>query len=674
MKLKTFFFKNRKEKIRGQLWIPSLIGFSLFMLQTVMVMISFENWNQRQYRLTRIHQLCEELWRGDMMRLSGFVAAAAGILCGLYAFLYLHSSRKVDFYHSLPARREELFLKRVVIHLKHYLIPSAAVTFLSICACALQGEFSLKILGYGVGVWMFQLAIFLMSYGVTVLAVVLTGTPLLAALGTMVFHVYGLALSGLILGYMLEFFDTFYNQRYYIGSLMWPTPLGGGLYCAEQALARGNVKPVLLYILVMFLIWCAAFSFYKRRPSEAAGRSMAFPKLGILIKYMLQVPMTLGIGLVIQSFTDSSEKKAVWWIFGLTVGAIFGHVVMETLYSMNFRSAIKNKRHFACICMLAAVFMIVFRFDLTGYNTWYPKSKKLDKLFINLQTLSYEDAESLSQVASRYQGSARWWETGNYMPFSAESPMYDVLEAIAQKQGTENTEDKDVLLVNYRLTSGKEKKRKYFIDEQDAVNIMNTICMNPEYLAYKWPDYEEKKECLENVWFDIPYEPYKETSFGDDKKLEFYEAFRKDVEQAEISDYMECPLGSIYFDYEYELETEPEFIYETDTREISFTDSFYIFPGFENTLALMREEGMSLEFDAEDIKEIRLLDMTESRENPEETVYKDKGEIEELLPGLWSQGVWCAWLPYNEDYMAVLKLEQKGEDREVSMWASPELP
>lgn len=671
MKLKTFFSKNMREDVRGQLWIPSLIGFSLFMLQTVLVMVSFENWEQRQYRLTRIHQLCENLWREDMVNLPGFVAAAAGIICGLYAFLYLHSSRKVDFYHSLPTGRETLFIKRVMTHLKHYLIPSAVVTFLSICACALQGEFSLKILGYGVGTWIFQVLIFLMSYGVTVLAVVLTGTPLLAALGTIVFHVYGAALSVLILEYMRVFFNTFYSSNYDISPALWPTPLGGGLYSAEQMLLHRNFKPVLVYLLVIFLVWCVSFVLYKKRPSESAGHSMAFPKIGIVIKYILQIPMILGIGVIIQSMVNNSEHKEIWWTFGLAVGAIFSHVVMETLYSMNFRSFMANKRHFVCICMLAAVFTAVFHFDLIGYDTWYPKPEKLDKLSLNLRSLSSEYGYSLSEIGLRY-GEALWSEEGErgYISFSAESPLYAVLQKIVKNQDAESIEDKSVILVNYRLGSGKEEGRRYFINEQDAVNIMEAICMEPEYLEYKWPDYEKKKELLEKVWFDTSYE-YQDISFRGDKKLAFYEAFRKDVEQAELSDYMEYPVGRILFDYQYKIDIEPEFTYDTDSITLNATDSFYIFPGFENTLELMEKEGISLELQAEDIQEIKLLDMTESRENPEETVYAEKEDIEELLPSLKPQEIWCAWLPYTYDYQAVLEMKGEENDWELAMYLDP---
>ena len=51
----------------------------------------------------------------------------AAVVIGAAGFVYLHNQKKVDFYHSLPVRREMLYL---VYHVDGILI--LAVTILSI--------------------------------------------------------------------------------------------------------------------------------------------------------------------------------------------------------------------------------------------------------------------------------------------------------------------------------------------------------------------------------------------------------------------------------------------------------------------------------------------------------------------------------------------------------------
>ena len=124
MTSRNLFFKLMKEDLKRRLWA---IGFSVLALFFAMPMAAamgigeignqykqwlisgtgYENMVPETLRQTKILRLAGEILGFENYALFMVVGAAAMIL-GLTGFLYLHSKKQIDFYNSLPVKREML--------------------------------------------------------------------------------------------------------------------------------------------------------------------------------------------------------------------------------------------------------------------------------------------------------------------------------------------------------------------------------------------------------------------------------------------------------------------------------------------------------------------------------------------------------------------------------------
>ena len=111
MTSKNLFFKLMKEDLRSRIWALALIGIGFFFLYPVTV--AFLAGEIKDYPIYEQGLLWYrdqiQTWLSFENGMMVLVMAVAGLVCGLSGFSYLNSRSKVDFYHSLPVRREMFF-------------------------------------------------------------------------------------------------------------------------------------------------------------------------------------------------------------------------------------------------------------------------------------------------------------------------------------------------------------------------------------------------------------------------------------------------------------------------------------------------------------------------------------------------------------------------------------
>lgn len=138
-------------------------------------------------RQTKILRLAGEILGFENYALFMVVGAAAMIL-GLTGFLYLHSKKQIDFYNSLPVKREMLFtvkfLDGFLIILAAYLINMFAA-FGIFCGNGIAAGDLFKMMFASFAVNMIG---FLLIYVVMVIAVLLTGNLFISILGAGVLY------------------------------------------------------------------------------------------------------------------------------------------------------------------------------------------------------------------------------------------------------------------------------------------------------------------------------------------------------------------------------------------------------------------------------------------------------------------------------------------------------
>ena len=133
MTSKSLFFRLMKEDLKRRLWAFGLSFLTFFFAMPVLAAMGVTNLEQ-QYALwmedagnydfgagntaetefsRRLGELAVESIGLENV-VMGFLVITAALVLALTGFLYLHSRKQVDFYHSIPVRREILFTVRFV--------------------------------------------------------------------------------------------------------------------------------------------------------------------------------------------------------------------------------------------------------------------------------------------------------------------------------------------------------------------------------------------------------------------------------------------------------------------------------------------------------------------------------------------------------------------------------
>ena len=388
MTSRNLFFKLMKEDLKRRLWA---IGFSVLALFFAMPMAAamgigeignqykqwlisgtgYENMVPEALRQTKILRFAGEILGFENYALFMVVGAAAMIL-GLTGFLYLHSKKQIDFYNSLPVKREMLFtvkfLDGFLIILAAYLINMFAA-FGIFCGNGIAAGDLFKMMFASFAVNMIG---FLLIYVVMVIAVLLTGNLFISILGAGVLYGYLPAVSLLIEGLKSLFFvtrgregDVYWLAKYGSPIGYFTKLAGAGLDAFHsdqfyddidygfsriqmelQSTADSGAELLKLCGLGIFaavILTGIALVLYRIRPSEAAGKAMSFKKTQAPIKILLLIPMTVTTTVFLWSIYYSGVWAAVGFTGNLFIsilgaGVLYGYLPAVSLLIEGLKS------------------------------------------------------------------------------------------------------------------------------------------------------------------------------------------------------------------------------------------------------------------------------------------------------------------------------------------------
>ena len=109
---------------------------------------------------------------------------------------------------------------------------------------------------------------------------------------------------------------------------------------------QGAALAAVLFVLTLIFTAVSYFA-YIHRPSEAAGKPMVYGKLAAVIKFMVVVPCGMGTGFVFY-LIPTSHARNIWCVFGMILGTVLAHGMIEALYQMDFHAFFFQKGTAAC--------------------------------------------------------------------------------------------------------------------------------------------------------------------------------------------------------------------------------------------------------------------------------------------------------------------------------------
>lgn len=680
MRSKTCSSKYVKTVSKGKGWLPAFLTLGYLLAFPVVSLLMIGNWSGFRYTAYQMEILYDNLWKDGFLLTGGVVVSLAAFLNGINGFIYLYSKKQTDFYHSLPVKRSRMFWNRVYTGLVYNLVPYVIMEFFAVCIGAARGFFSLKLMKSAILLLLFHLLLYFMVYFSVVFVICITGNLLMGAVCLGAVYTYGPLLSFLIMGYRSVFYHTYTLEKTY-GLIRFlqtsgsPAALALNFY-KNYSQGRGMGYLLAIVFVTIFFIIVSYFA-YTRRASEAAERPIVYKKTALVIKFLIVIPCGLSAGYIFY-LLPTNNMRIFWWIFGLILGTVLAHGIVEVVYGMDFHCFFKKKAQLLLAGIMVAVCAFVYQTDLFHYDTYLPNQNKIEAISLNLLPFGNWGSSSVSRNPDNtfeVSDSDKWYkeELTALNGKGIGDKTYQVLERILENQGIwyeKSNSDADNSLesgeeyvfctgVKFRLSSGRNIYRRYFISAKESRELLTALYEEENLKEHNQRILELDTEYLEEIFFNAADGNGYLIFQGDNEKAgELIEALKKDIQKSSVEDFLKVPCGNIQLSYNLPgREKADRMTPGTETYQVSAYGNCTIYPSYKNTMKILRETGYPLTVEEAFVKKVSITYYREDGQTVTED-YTDEKEIEAVkkaaVPVIGS----FVWLDYAENISVSFETEQ----------------
>lgn len=640
MTSKSLFFRLMKEDLKRKIWAISLSFLMFFFWMPVAAAMAIsslkqnmERWiangtlfgegitAQMEYK-TRLTYLVTEVL-GFENPLTAITIGIAAIVLALTGFMYLHSRKQMDFYHSIPVRREMIF---AVKYLDGFLI---VVSTYLINMIFTLGIFAANGVGLSMAaapafLAMFvHMAGFLLIYALMTIAVVLTGNFFISILGGIVLFSYVPVFLALAQGLMYLFFATINTRELPLGEWMVhgsPIAYYSSLISEGYGLEPGEYGAVAekaaAALIVVFLMTAIALVFYKIRPSESAGKAMAFQHSKAPIKILLVVPVTIFAALLFWNVYYSLP----WAMFGFLLGLVLSHGIIEIIYNFEFRKLFANPVQMGICAVLSLVVIGFFRYDVIGYDRYLPKEEDFQSASIYAYAIKDWNGYGLPRKSENGY-SWNYMDGADYAAGNMGVTDYGLVQAIAAA-GIENAQisrEKQILNqwtdaketepgywtsleVGYHLKNGRKVYRTYSVNVTALRETFDELYVAPEYKEGVYPVLSYNVDNLAGI-YEARDSRIKGITKDQETMQELLSSYKEELAALTLEERSkETPVTSLRFltvaEYDYikniTASRHPNYNGEFYLDDMNRVNFFPVYPSFEKTIALLKENGSGL--------------------------------------------------------------------------------
>lgn len=582
-----------------------------------------------------------------------FLAAAAGA----QGFGYLNDRRKVDLYYSVPVDKKRRFLVIYGNGIAIYVLPAVLGILIGSAIALPWDAMTRQSLVYIAAGFVRNLLLYLTAYHTTVLAVMLTGNRFVA-LG-LTAYLLGCEwwLYGLLQALRTAFYHTATDYWQHGGpklSVLYdylsaaPVRPYSGFRSASRAMLIGILpyygKWIILALVLLALSWLA----YCKRPPEAAQKALAFGWMKPAVKIFTAVPGALQIGVFVYG---ASGGSALLMLVGALAGGVLICGAMEVLYEFDIRRLAGHLWSDGVTLALILAVYAVFRYDMTGYDKYVPEPDRVESYAVNLgysELLWDEEGHPLSTA-----------ENGRDHMFLTDAEAVVKLAQKAQKDRYEDMAFPQEARVLYRLKSGRQVQRRFWVDLENPANeeLLNRIVGTPAY-----------KTCVYQIMADSFHADSVKTmtyrngaavmALQPEDAAAVAEAYRQDMEAFDFSTMLrEKPCGLV------------------EIRHLSqYCQTLPVYESFRHTTELLQSLGVyyPLQLPAEEIENIsvtrydtwtddesgEVLQKTNARAD-----FDEEGQIREILAAVYPAELEMARWPFayartEEDYSVYITFKR----------------
>lgn len=667
MTSKNYLCKSIKENVRRNfyLFVMSILGFlaalpiaAVMELDGVSNVMDYASGMPIQKILTPVQERFLHIV-GPANPLPMLIVMSAAVVLGIVGFYWLYAGEKTDFYHTLPVKRENLFLSQFLSGFLIFLIPYLFCLVIAFFVGASYGAVTSYAFIFAGMAILYHVIYFLVFYSAAILAVMFTGNLFTGILAYVTFMAYGPLVFGTFRYMNDRFFSTLSNFRnpailgylspvatYFTVMQRYNYHYDGNI--TEMAKKLFSEKFFLYGLMLAVLFTAAAVLAYRKRPSESYQKAIAFRKLQPVIKILCISPVAILGGLL---FGANLNGRFVWFVIASLVLAVLLCMAVEFLYTMDIRECIRPKASMGIILAMIAVVILGYRMDVLGVDSYLPPKEKLESMSIRFNeingTLSFPDdyefyntADFLDEVRVKKFDSiyeiAKAGVSNSKNVNLEKSPsvepraIEDTTEVLARSVYTKSMAGEYPSFVNidiaYHLKSGRTVYRTYsLLRSAEFLQKIGEIYDNWEYRSKLLPTHYFTEEQIGHLYIQDIKDYNRQIDAGKEALKDLYKTYKTEYEGMAYEDALKNRVVG-YLMAEYKVQTGAD----EYTSEIKFP----IYDNFAKTLDMLKKmnEEIYTETSAEDVEYIQLNYWDDGKDKEEKV--EDPEEIQKILEQL----------------------------------------
>lgn len=683
MTSKNLYFKLMKEDLKRRLWAVSLITLGFFFLYPVVAAFTAGNIKDLSIYETyekALEHYAQQLigWLSFENGMTVFVMVLVSLICGLSGFSYLNSRRKVDFYHSIPVRRERLYLVNYVNGILIVAVPYVISIVLAVIVGIANGVEGVRLWSVAFPACGLHLTYFILMYSTVVIAAMMTGNLIIGILGSIVLTFYIPLATSLTNGLFTMFFRTYdwSRQNTSFDILVRLSPVVEYIMQVGKY-AEGDLSliAVLMALLVSAVLAALGCILYKKRPSESAGKAMAFAVTCPVIRILIVILSSIGFG----GFFWSLRESTGWMVFGVLCGAMIAHCVIEIIYYFDFKKLFGHKRQLLACILISVAVLFVFCYDIFGYDTYMPKTDKVKYASVHVDNLNnwtsygtfqpqtdgsytWEDISSVEYIRDHMQ----YEDVENVLNIAASGVEnvrrdreqrsrkgYGEAVSTREREADKNDDIYSSVGICYTLNSGRKVYRRYNINLDKNMPHMERLYASEQYHKGTFPLMSIPSDSVAAVRYKDFIKANRTSrsevsvlnTLTEAEKKELLETYQDEFKSMTLQQMeQEIPVGGIRFSV---MDSEAAIAWWNMVSEegykdkrmygTAFTDYDYypVYSSFEKTIALLEKHHLEISKSFADFDVISVTmtrDVVENREWKGEKVVTVTApeEIEEL--------------------------------------------
>lgn len=533
------FFALMKENARHRSWeiVLSVFAFVVILPITFWLYLAKMDMDHSSAELFELAQKFADHYFRECNPWVIGVTILLSLVSGVRGMTFVFHKPEMDFYHSLPVKREGLYMISYMNTMLFYMVPFVVTTAMSVVIVKLYAP-EVNISGRTL---LANMIIHLLGYfmlcNIHIFIVMVTGRTILALLGIVGVYFIGIIYYYVGVLYVGVYFTCIPVLEVPKNILRLLCPPLNYMFCCPKVTPE-QYPMVLIMVVVGMMAFLISFLLYCRRPSEAAGTGIVYRVLKNVIKVVLNTLCGI-VGMLIFYYISYFTMLKFTTLLGAVLLAfcmLAGYVVLQLILELDIKTCRRDVRVFLVSVGFTLFWMVFFQYDIFLINGYIPEAEKVETVAFAF-TSDEDSSYRLEHMKS---------EDVNTIITLAERGLKE-----SQKQdftGVVFDQDNYQFSISYNLKNGKKMIRNYVGNNtEEFKELIEVIMDSKEYkkATYVFDTYDYG-EIMVNLFDDSQGELEEHSLYGKEKRIMLLDALRKDLEHISLKDMEdEVTLGQI---------------------------------------------------------------------------------------------------------------------------------